>query len=176
LLPAGYFPIAISMVLGYTLCMIIFLVGAAVLLAIDLITKALVTESSGFIPGLIGIDPIRNYGAAFGIFQDGRVFFIIVTFVILAAGIFFYVRFKKGKDSKLFNIGCAFILGGALGNLYDRLFLGFVRDFIRFEFLNFINFPICNFADVFLNVGIVLLAVYFIFMYKGKESKNANSR
>ena len=157
--------------------MLIFILVAAGLLAVDLITKAVFTTASGFIPGLIRIEPISNTGAAFGIFQDGRVFFIVVTFIILAAGIFFYTRFKQGRSNTLFNTGCAFVLGGALGNLYDRLFLGYVRDFIRFEFLDFMNFPICNFADVFLNVGMVLLVVYFVFVYKGQgESKDADSR
>ena len=152
---------------------LIVIIGAVVLLAVDLIAKAVFVGGGGtVIPGLVSIEPIRNYGAAFGIFQDGRIFLIITTFVILAAGVVFYLRFKQGRGSKLFNVGCAFVLGGALGNLFDRLFLGYVRDFLKFDFLDFLNFPICNLADVFLNVGVVILVVYFIFVYRSTQSAN----
>ena len=123
------------------------------------------------IPGVLSVRPLErlNEGAAFGILQGAQVFLIIMTFVILAAGIFLYFRFEQGRGSKLFNIGCAFVLGGALGNLTDRIFLPGVRDFICFDFF---DFPIFNLADVFLNVGMVLLAVYFLFVYKGTKHAN----
>ena len=54
------------------------------------------------------------------------------------------------------------LVGGALGNLYDRIFLGYVRDFIK---LDFMSFPVFNFADVFLNIGFALFAVWLIFIY-----------
>jgi signal peptidase II len=67
-------------------------------------------------------------------------------------------------------IGLAFVLGGAVGNLIDRIFLGGVRDFIRFDFF---DFPVFNIADSFLTVGCVMLAVFILFLYRPKgENKN----
>jgi len=152
---------------------LVMVIVAAVLLAIDLITKAVfVGDGFTLIPKVLSIQPIRNYGAAFGILQNARIFLIIITFILLVIGIIFYIKFKQGKKSKFYNIGCGFVLAGALGNLFDRLFLGYVRDFISFDF---INFPVLNLADAFLNVGMVLLAIYFIFMLKGKKSEKNQS-
>ena len=150
--------------------MLILIIGAVVLLALDLITKAVfIGEGFALIPGLLSVLPTRNFGAAFGIFQDTQVFLIIFTFVILAAGIVFYYKFKQGRKSVSFSIACAFALGGAVGNLVDRVILGYVRDFLNFDFM---NFPVFNLADVFLNVGMVLLVVYFVFVYKEKRNDN----
>ena len=162
--------------LVYNLIMLILVIGAAAVLAVDLVTKAVLTEGAGFLPGFISIQPVANSGAAFGIFQGAQVLLIVFTFVILAGGAFLYFGFRRGRESRLYNVACAFVLGGALGNLFDRIFFGEVRDMLRFDFLDFLSFPICNFADVALNVGIVLLVVYFLFVYKGKDAKNADSR
>lgn len=150
--------------------MLVLFIGAAILLAIDLVTKAVFYARSGFtvIPKVLSVEPITpNQGAAFGIFQGGVGLLVIATLVILVVGAFFYWKFKQGRNNLVFNIGCAFVLGGALGNLWDRIFNNGVRDFLQFEF---INFPVFNFADVFLNIGMVLLVIYFIFIFKEKKS------
>jgi len=147
--------------------LLIFFILAAVVLAIDLVTKYFLYGGAGFtiIPGLLSVYPVRNFGAAFGL-PLPLWFLIGVTFVILALGGAFYFKFKTGRKNKLFNIAFGFILGGALGNLADRIFLGYVRDFLQFDFLP--GFPVMNFADWFLNVGMALLIIYIIFVYKGK--------
>lgn len=153
--------------------MLILIIGAAILLAIDLVTKAIFYTHSGFtvIPGIFSFEPVStpNRGAAWGIFQGHIVPLIIFTLIFLAAGIIFYWKFKQGRSNIFYNFGCAFFLGGALGNLYDRIFLDGVRDFLQFDF---ISFPVFNFADVFLNIGIAMIIIYVIFIYKGKESAN----
>ena len=154
--------------------MLVFIIVAVILLAIDLTTKALLW-GGGFtvIPRVLSVpsEKVRNYGAAFGL-PVPTWLLIVVTFVILIGGVTVYWRFKQGRKSKLFNVGCAFVLGGALGNLADRIFLGFVRDFIQFDF---INFPVMNLADVFLNVGMVLLVIYLVFIYKWREKSGAKT-
>ena len=77
---------------------------------------------------------------------------------------------KYKPDSKLYSIGLSFVVGGAIGNLVDRIFLGGVRDFIVFEFWR--EFPTFNVADSFIVVGVILLAIYIIFFSnEKKESK-----
>ena len=83
---------------------------------------------------------------------------------------FYIVRLKKiGQNSSLFLGVCVgLMMGGAIGNLIDRLFLGFVRDFINFDF---ITFPVFNFADVALTIGIFLMIVYILFFYSKESEK-----
>jgi len=155
--------------------MLVFIVGTIIFLAIDLITKAVFYPRSGFnvIPGILSFEPLdfKNQGAAFGIFQGHVLPLILISIVFITIGGVVYWKFKQGRTSTFYNIGCAFFLGGALGNLYDRIFLGGVRDFLKFDF---IDFPIFNFADVFLNIGTVMLVIYVLVIYKGKTKGKLN--
>ena len=147
----------------------IFFGIAAVSFGIDMLTKVLLTSEVTLIPGFISIHPVHNDGAAFSIFSGLGVWLIIFTAGIIFIGIHYYFHFyRKGlTKSVLFHVAAALILGGALGNLFDRIFFGYVRDFIR---LDFINFPIFNFADICLNVGVVLLIWWLLFIYRGKPN------
>jgi signal peptidase II len=148
--------------------MLILIICTVVALALDLITKyTLWGGGQTIIPSILSVSDrkVENHGMAFGI-PAPVWFLIVVTFMILIVGVYLWVRFKTGRTSKVFNIGCGLVLGGALGNLFDRIFFGFVRDFIQFDFWT--DFPVMNLADWFINIGMVLLIVYFIFIYKGK--------
>ena len=154
--------------------MLLFIAVAIIVLIIDLVTKAVWVDSFFvLIPGVINIHYIRNFGAAFGMMSGGVLLLIILTSIIIAVGLlgYFVFRNKSREQSrgKTFNIACGMILGGALGNLYDRVFLGYVRDFLKFDFM---EFPIFNFADVFLNIGVGLLIFWMLFMFKGKNDAN----
>ena len=95
-----------------------------------------------------------------------QVFLIVLTFIFLGIFIFYYI--KEKNKSWLLNVTFGFLFAGCLGNLYDRLIFGYVRDMIEFDFWK--SFPIFNFADVALSVGVVLLVVYLI-IYFVKETK-----
>jgi len=110
---------------------------------------------------------VHNFGAAWGMLAGKQVFLIVLTFVFLAVFIWYYV--KEKNKSWLFNIAFAFLMAGCFGNLYDRLVLGYVRDFIQFAFWP--SFPIFNFADVALCFGVVLFVIYLI-IYFVKSNKN----
>jgi len=103
------------------------------------------------------LDFVKNYGAAFNIFSDSRIFlsFIIILFSILLI----YLIFRKNPLNSFDLYSYSFILGGTIGNGIDRIYKGFVVDFIN---LNFINFPVFNIADISINIGFVLL-LYKIF-------------
>jgi len=111
---------------------------------------------------------VENRGASFGILQDARIFFIIITTVVLLAAAFFMVRTRKNQSAFL-KISLSLVVGGAIGNYIDRIFIGFVRDV--FDFSGF-GFPwVFNIADACLVVGSILLGIYILFIYKEKDGK-----
>lgn len=113
-----------------------------------------------------------NTGGAWGIFSQGTIMLICFTIIFLIGIVFFDFRLKI--KHKLYSISFAFIVGGAIGNLIDRIFLGGVRDFIFFEFAP--NFPTFNFADSFLTIGLILMFIYVIFCYKANEEGNKENK
>lgn len=159
------------------LAVILASVIAVAMILLDLLTKHFIVQmipnvgdNMNVIPGFINFIFVKNTGAAWGMLAGRPVFLIVVSILVLALYIAFFVlkvRKHKEKTSLLLGISTGFIVGGCLGNMYDRIFLGYVRDFINFEF---INFPVFNFADVGLTIGVILLIIYFIFIYT-KEMK-----
>lgn len=111
-------------------------------------------ESKEGIEGVFDFFYIRNEGAGWGILQGQMWFFYIVTLFIMAYVV--YLIYKHRQSNLWLKITYGLLLGGALGNFIDRLFLGYVIDMFR---LSFINFPIFNIADVALSVGIFLLII-----------------
>lgn len=138
---------------------------------LDQISKLLCYQKSFvIIPFLLGSRdvPFLNTGGAWGIFGDNLWLLILLTILFLAFVIVTQIKWKN--TSKLYSVALVFIVGGAIGNLLDRIALGGVRDFLYFPFFD--SFPTFNVADSFLCVGMILLFVYVIFFYK-KEGKNA---
>ena len=150
----------------------LFFVGIVVLLAVDQITKLIVLKTLtnvGTMPVLQNVFHLtycENRGAAFGILQNQTWIFIIITVAVLVAVIYFMVRMRP-KNLWL-NFSLILLIGGALGNFVDRIFRGFVIDFLDFRI---INFPIFNVADCFVVVGAILLGCYIIFSEQKKEKE-----
>ena len=113
------------------------------------------------IEGWLGLRWATNTGAAFGILQGGRWFFIAVTIVVIGAVLVYEFKFPYTSMYMWVRIPLALILAGGIGNFIDRMLFGYVVD--MFEFL-FINFPIFNVADIFLVLGTLgyMFAVLFI--------------
>lgn len=122
------------------------------------------------IPGFFKFLYTENTGAAWSMFSGSTVALIVISFIVIAL-LVVYVFASKTKNT-LFYVSIGLIVGGAIGNLIDRIFLGYVRDFIKLEF---INFPIFNTADCFLTIGVVCLVVYYIIEVV-KESKNKKEK
>lgn len=109
------------------------------------------------IPSVLDLVYSENRGVAFGMFQNGTVFFAITTsIVIIVAAVLLVKNYKK---SKLFTAAASLIIGGGLGNLYERIVHGYVVDYLRLSFFP----PVCNFADYCITAGTVCLIVYLIF-------------
>ena len=147
-----------------------------VLLTLDIVTKyvfdAILADGRTLtiIPYLFNFKLTHNFGAAWGMLAGKQVFLIVLTLLFVAVFIWFYV--KEKNKSWLFIIAFAFVIAGCFGNLYDRLVFGYVRDFIQFDFWQ--SFPIFNFADAALCIGMVLFVIWAIvyFAKGGQKEKN----
>ena len=115
-----------------------------------------VFEKADLIPGVIGLTHIQNTGAAFSILADQRWLLAGIAFVAAIVLIFILLRYTEGFWGTL---GLAAVLGGAVGNLIDRVFYGHVVDMFR---VLFINFAVFNIADIFITLGFVTFCLHFI--------------
>ncbi len=148
----------------------VYILIFAIFLIFDQITKVILDgKTIGLISGVFSFTSSHNYGAGFSILTGKGWLLITLTFVFLAfIGVFNH--FQKQKNA-LYKWSMALIISGAIGNLIDRIFLGYVRDFLYFEL---INFPIFNVADSCLTIGIILLCVFLVFVEP--KLKKANSQ
>ena len=148
-----------------------FIISLAII-GIDQLTKLwLYGKSFSLIGDLLWIHSSFNTGAAFS-FMSGALWFFIVVSVIASGLMIYLIISKKLGLAKFTKIAIALVLGGAIGNLIDRIAFGGVRDFIYFKS---INFAIFNFADAAITIGGVLLAVSIIIdlvkTFKTKDTK-----
>ncbi len=125
------------------------------------------------IPGLLDFTYVENRGAAFGILENQRWFFIVATILVMV--LLVVLLFRKGGTSKMFAASIALIVGGGIGNLIDRIFLGYVVDYLQLSFFP----PVCNFADYCVVAGTALLMVYILFfsdaMNKDKKTRKQSN-
>lgn len=138
----------------------LFLAGVALVVAvIDQVTKALIVANLTLYEQVAPVEALRpfftftyvqNTGAAFGIFPAGGVFFLFVAAIVIGLIIYFYLTMPD--QNWLIRTALGLQLGGAIGNLIDRVRLGYVVDFFDFKF-----WPVFNIADSALVVGAVLL-------------------
>ncbi len=148
---------------------------AAAAVALDQLTKALVVANIplfgrvNVIDGLFCLTYTQNTGAAFSSFE-GMTWLFAIVFVVFAAGIAWEFSKKRWPFTSLERWCIVAIFAGGLGNMIDRLRLGYVVDMIAVEF---IDFPVFNVADSFITCGCILLLVHLFFFNKAfwKEEK-----
>lgn len=109
------------------------------------------------IKNIFSLSYLENKGAAWGIFQGKIIFLLIVTIIIFAGMIYYFIKYKP--KSKLLKISLSLIIGGALGNMFDRAVYRHVVDFIYFHYKDVYSFPTFNVADISVCVGTALLAL-----------------
>lgn len=147
---------------------VLVFVLAAVMIIIDQLIKYFVVEylapvgSVSVINNLFSLTYVENRGAAFGIMQNQVWFFAAITILLL--GVFIYLLVSKKMEGKLFMAATALIVGGGVGNLIDRIFRGFVVDYLAVSFFP----PVCNFADYCVVIGAVL---FIISIFKTMDKK-----
>ena len=142
------------------------------LVAFDQFTKYLAVENLQdkpaykIIEGILELNFLKNSGAAFGLLQNQKVFFILVAVLILF--IIAYVLFRMPDDKKynIMHVLLVMIAAGAAGNMIDRIRQDYVVDFIYFVI---INFPIFNVADIYVTCSTFLFIILFLFYYKESD-------
>ncbi|MDE7332140.1 MAG: signal peptidase II [Lachnospiraceae bacterium] len=143
-----------------------------VLAAADQFTKYLAViklkdqPSFDIISGVLELSYLENRGAAFGMLQNQKVFFVFVAVVFLCAIV--YVLLKAPSQNKYYSLHFLLVMiaAGAIGNLIDRLRLDYVVDFI---YIVLINFPIFNVADMYVTISAAILVILMLFVYKEED-------
>lgn len=150
------------------------IVSFVVLLLLDQVTKMrAVTALKNqdpivLIDGVFELRYLENFGAAFGILQGQRTFFVIVTIVILIVVFYIYAKMPLTKRFHALRVLLVLLAAGALGNFIDRTRQAYVVDFFYFKL---IDFPIFNVADIYVTTAAIALVVFIIFYYKDKDLK-----
>ena len=151
--------------------MLFWILICAVVVILDQITKWLAVKylipigTLPIIKDVLHLTYVENPGAAFGMMKNSRWIFLVISSVAIIGIIIYLIKFAP--KNRLCQLSLAFILGGGIGNMIDRLALGYVVDFIDFRL---INFAVFNVADSFVCVGAALLIIYVLFI-DGKENK-----
>ncbi len=109
---------------------------------------------------------VENTGISFSMLNSKMTLIIIITTIILICLLYVLIKTPKTLYYMPFSITLSVIVAGAIGNLYDRIFRGYVIDFIMLEF---ISFPVFNFADICVCVGLLVLVILIFFRYKDKD-------
>ncbi len=149
-----------------------FWLGTIAFLLLDRISKYLAVKylKDGSVVTIIKnvfcLQYLENRGAAFGLLQGKKVFFILITLVFFVVICWIYARLSAKKRFYPVFLIMSLFLTGAAGNFIDRISLNYVVDFFYFEL---IDFPIFNVADIYVTCGAVLFFFFFLFYYKEKD-------
>lgn len=123
--------------------------------------------------GVFELHYLENRGAAFGMLQGQQWFFLVIGIVVFLAALYAFRYMSEDPRFMPLRLIGAGILAGALGNMIDRLRLGYVVDFFYFKL---IDFPIFNVADIYVSVGTAVLAVLILFYYKDEDLNHVLDR
>ncbi|HBF66148.1 signal peptidase II [Anaerotignum propionicum] len=148
--------------------------AAIILIGLDQATKYLALTnlkpigSMVFMKGFLDFTFVENRGVAFGMFSGQRWFILLLTAVITVALLYYYNKLPRTKEYQLVRMVMILIFSGAIGNMIDRVFRGYVVDFFEFSFF---RFPVFNVADIYVVVGVCILAFLILFVIKEPEEK-----
>jgi len=144
----------------------------AVLIVLDQITKhfAVVCLKDQtpvvLVDGVFELNYLENRGAAFGMLQNQKLFFIFIAVIILAVIAYVLIKTPNQRQYVKLHVALVFIAGGAIGNMIDRIKLDYVVDFLYFSL---INFPIFNVADIYVTLAAAYLVILLLFVYKESD-------
>lgn len=148
------------------------MIVAAVLILLDQGTKLWALHSLKPIhnvtvaEGFLDLTFVENRGVAFGMFAGQRWFILVLTGVIIGALVYFYRTLPKKKAYLPLRAALLLVLSGAVGNIIDRLFRGYVVDFFEFTFF---DWPVFNVADIYVVAGVILMVLMLVFVVKDEE-------
>lgn len=153
---------------------LIFILGILILVFLDQLTKWLVVlklkpiHDFPIINGIFHLTYVENRGAAFGILQGKRLFFILITTVIMIFIAIYYRRLPKESKYHWMRLALILLEAGAIGNLMDRVRLNYVVDFLYFKL---IDFPVFNFADICVVVGTAIICIFILITPEDTKTK-----
>lgn len=147
------------------------LLGADRLLKHWTVTHLALGESAPLLPGLLQLTRLHNYGAAWSSFSGYTALLVVVT-VLLMGGVC-YLLLRRIVRHPLGRLACTLVLSGGVGNLIDRLWLGYVVDMLEVQLF---TYPVFNFADCCVVVGAILGAIYYLFLYETHDGRRKEPR
>ncbi len=170
------YPLFILRNIGYHLRSPSVLLYASLFYIVDRVTKLIVVNNSHTLPvtvidNFFTLTYVKNPGVAFGWFPDWRLppILMAVTMIVIIA----YYSLKLPEEERMTRWALALLVGGAIGNLYDRIIYGFVVDFFLFHLGSF-DFPVFNVADIAIDLGVFMLFID-IFFLSPDEDEETNS-
>lgn len=165
---------------GFRLANTPWLALSALAIILDQWTKGIVLKHMDYLESILVIEPIlnwthaRNYGAAFSFLADAggwqRHFFSVLA-IVVSIVLFIWIL-RLGKGMKTLAASLALILGGAIGNVIDRINYGYVVDFIHVHWHDAWHFPVFNIADCAITLGVILMLIDTLFLER-KRNPNA---
>lgn len=148
--------------------------AAAILILLDQGTKMLALESlkpigsMAAVPGLLDFTFVENRGVAFGMFSGQRWLILALTGAIIGVLVYYYKKLPAGKEYRWVRCALVMIVSGAVGNIIDRIFRGYVVDFLEFAFVDWYVF---NVADIFVVLGVIWLMLLMLFVIKDEPAE-----
>ena len=148
------------------------MIAVVVLILIDQGTKLWALESlkpihnMTVVDGILDLTFVENRGVAFGMFSGQRWFILLLTILIAAGLLYFYKTLPRKQEYRPVRLSLILVLAGAVGNIIDRMFRGYVVDFFEFTFF---EWPVFNVADIYVVVGVILLALMILFVIKEED-------
>lgn len=123
-------------------------------------------DAFSLIPGVLELHYLENYGAAFGLLQNQKIFFVLIAVIICIVIAYVLYRMPTERKYAAFNFLLVLIASGAAGNMIDRIRHAYVIDFIYFSL---IDFPVFNVADIYVTVSTILLVICILFFYQEQD-------
>lgn len=151
---------------------IIDIICLLLLIFVDQLTKYIAVlklknqQAFPIINGALEFNYLENKGAAFGMLQNQKIFFVLIACVFLAAILFVIIKMPSDTKYNKLHILLVTIAAGAIGNMIDRIRLDYVVDFI---YISLINFPIFNFADMCVTISTAIIIILILFVYKDHD-------
>lgn len=167
------YPLFVLKNIGYHLRSPSVLLYASFFFILDRITKLMIVNNSHNLPVSVidkffTITFVKNPGVAFGWFPDWKLPPILMALVMII--IITYYSLKLPEEERITRWALALLVGGAVGNLYDRVTYGFVVDFFLFHFGTF-DFPVFNIADIIIDLGVFMLFIDIFFLSDDNEEE-----
>ncbi len=148
------------------------LIICAVLVLIDQLIKLIVVDKIELakevpvIGDAVVLTYLKNTGAAWSFMSGKTIILVIISVIVIGALVYFYKNLLIDNKYMILRICIIFIIGGAIGNMIDRIRLGYVVDYIYFKI---IHFPVFNFADICVTVCMFLMVILLLFKFNSKD-------